>query len=105
MVEPELVENHRLQPQLSAGTRRPTHFRSGSSHALWCAACRRGTTGSTSCSWSADAQGYHTVVMLRGHTMIFLWFLAGTQRTQSAWEDPDLKWVGHRVPALRELGL
>lgn len=50
-------------------------------------------------------EGYHTIVSAPGFTTYFLWFLAGSQRTQGALEDPDLKWVGQRVPALRELGL
>jgi len=50
-------------------------------------------------------EGYHTIVSAPGYTTYFLWFLAGTQRTQGALEDADLKWVGQRVPALRELGL
>jgi 5-deoxy-glucuronate isomerase len=50
-------------------------------------------------------EGYHTIVSAPGYTTYFLWFLAGTQRTQGAREDADLAWVGQRVPALRELGL
>jgi 5-deoxy-glucuronate isomerase len=50
-------------------------------------------------------EGYHTIVSAPGYTTYFLWFLAGTQRTQGALEDADVKWVGQRVPALRELGL
>jgi 5-deoxy-glucuronate isomerase len=50
-------------------------------------------------------EGYHTIVSAPGYTTYFLWFLAGTKRTQGALEDADLKWVGQRVPALRELGL
>jgi 5-deoxy-glucuronate isomerase len=49
--------------------------------------------------------GYHTIVSAPGYTTYFLWFLAGNQRTQGAHEDADLKWVGQRVPGLRELGL
>ena len=50
-------------------------------------------------------EGYHTVVSAPGYTTYYLWFLAGTQRTQGAHEDVDLSWVGQRVPGLRELGL
>ena len=50
-------------------------------------------------------EGYHTIVSAPGYTTYFLWFLAGAQRTQGALEDADLKWVGQRVAALRELGL
>jgi 5-deoxy-glucuronate isomerase len=50
-------------------------------------------------------EGYHTVVSAPGYTTYFLWFLAGTQRTQGALEDANLAWVGQRVPGLRELGL
>jgi 5-deoxy-glucuronate isomerase len=50
-------------------------------------------------------EGYHTIVSAPGYTTYFLWFLAGTQRTQGALEDADLKWVGQRVAGLRELGL
>ncbi|MBX6356278.1 MAG: 5-deoxy-glucuronate isomerase [Micromonosporaceae bacterium] len=49
--------------------------------------------------------GYHTIVSAPGYTTYFLWFLAGTQRTQGALDDRDLAWVGQRVPGLRELGL
>ena len=41
-------------------------------------------------------EGYHTVVSAPGYTTYFLWFLAGTQRTQGAREDADLAWVGRR---------
>jgi 5-deoxy-glucuronate isomerase len=50
-------------------------------------------------------EGYHTVVSAPGYTTYFLWFLAGTQRTQAALEDENLAWVGQRVSGLRELGL
>jgi 5-deoxy-glucuronate isomerase len=50
-------------------------------------------------------EGYHTVVSAPGFTTYFLWFLAGTQRTQGAHEDDDLKWVGGHVDTLRSLGL
>jgi 5-deoxy-glucuronate isomerase len=49
--------------------------------------------------------GYHTVVSAPGYTTYYLWFLAGTQRTQGAREDAHLAWVGQSVPTLRELGL
>lgn len=49
--------------------------------------------------------GYHTVVSAPGYTTYYLWFLAGTQRTQGAREDAHLAWVGQAVPKLRELGL
>ncbi len=49
--------------------------------------------------------GYHTVVSAPGYTTYYLWFLAGTQRTQGAREDAHLAWVGQTVPTLRELGL
>ncbi|MGH6656312.1 MAG: 5-deoxy-glucuronate isomerase [Actinocrinis sp.] len=49
--------------------------------------------------------GYHTVVSAPGYTTYYLWFLAGTQRTQAATEDIDLAWVGRTVPTLRDLGL
>ena len=49
--------------------------------------------------------GYHTVVSAPGYTTYYLWFLAGTQRTQGATEDADLAWVGRTVPTLRDLGL
>ncbi|MFI5896319.1 5-deoxy-glucuronate isomerase [Actinoplanes sp. NPDC051513] len=49
--------------------------------------------------------GYHTVVSAPGYTTYFLWFLAGTQRTQGAHEDTSLSWVGRAVPTLRDLGL
>jgi 5-deoxy-glucuronate isomerase len=49
--------------------------------------------------------GYHTVVSAPGYTTYYLWFLAGTQRTQGAREDTHLAWVGQAVPTLRELGL
>jgi 5-deoxy-glucuronate isomerase len=48
--------------------------------------------------------GYHTVVSAPGYTTYFLWFLAGTQRTQGALEDTDLAWVSRTVPMLRDLG-
>ncbi|MFK3978741.1 5-deoxy-glucuronate isomerase [Micromonospora sp. NPDC050397] len=50
-------------------------------------------------------EGYHTVVSAPGYTTYFLWFLAGTQRTQGAREDADLAWVGQTVPTLRSVGL
>ncbi|BEL06992.1 5-deoxy-glucuronate isomerase [Actinoplanes sichuanensis] len=50
-------------------------------------------------------EGYHTVVSAPGYTTYYLWFLAGTQRTQGAHEDTTLKWVGQTVPTLRNLGL
>ena len=50
-------------------------------------------------------EGYHTMVSAPGYTTYFLWFLAGTQRTQGALDDPKHKWVGERVNSLRELGL
>ncbi len=50
-------------------------------------------------------EGYHTVVSAPGCTTYYLWFLAGTQRTQGAQEDPGLAWVGRSVPLLRDLGL
>ncbi|MFY1635007.1 5-deoxy-glucuronate isomerase [Solwaraspora sp. WMMB335] len=50
-------------------------------------------------------QGYHTVVSAPGYTTYFLWFLAGTQRTQGAREDADLTWVTQTVPTLRKMGL
>lgn len=49
--------------------------------------------------------GYHTVVSAPGYTTYYLWFLAGTQRTQGATEDAGLAWVGRTVPTLRDLGL
>ena len=49
--------------------------------------------------------GYHTVVSAPGYTTYYLWFLAGTQRTQGATEDANLAWVGRTVPMLRDLGL
>jgi 5-deoxy-glucuronate isomerase len=45
------------------------------------------------------------VVSAPGYTTYFLWFLAGTQRTQGALEDTNLAWVGRTVPMLRDLGL
>ncbi|GAA0565002.1 5-deoxy-glucuronate isomerase [Paractinoplanes ferrugineus] len=48
--------------------------------------------------------GYHTVVSAPGYTTYYLWFLAGTQRTQGAVEDAGLSWVGRTVPMLRDLG-
>lgn len=48
--------------------------------------------------------GYHTVVSAPGYITYFLWFLAGTQRTQGALEDVNLAWVGKTVPMLRDLG-
>ncbi|BCB83256.1 5-deoxy-glucuronate isomerase [Phytohabitans suffuscus] len=50
-------------------------------------------------------EGYHTVASAPGYTTYFLWFLAGTQRTQGAHEDTDLAWVGKTVPTLRTVGL
>lgn len=50
-------------------------------------------------------EGYHTVVSAPGYTTYFLWFLAGTQRTQGAREDAALAWVGQTVPTLRRMGL
>jgi 5-deoxy-glucuronate isomerase len=50
-------------------------------------------------------EGYHTVVSAPGYTTYYLWFLAGTQRTQGAHEDTGLTWVGKTVPTLRDLGL
>ena len=50
-------------------------------------------------------EGYHTVVSAPGCTTYYLWFLAGTQRTQGAHEDTTLAWVGQSVPVLRNLGL
>lgn len=50
-------------------------------------------------------EGYHTIVSGPGYTTYFLWFLAGTQRTQGALDDPRHKWVGERIAGLRELGL
>lgn len=50
-------------------------------------------------------EGYHTVVSAPGYTTYYLWFLAGSQRTQGAHEDTELKWVGQTVPTLRGLGL
>ncbi|MFI5916730.1 5-deoxy-glucuronate isomerase [Dactylosporangium sp. NPDC051541] len=49
-------------------------------------------------------EGYHTVVSAPGYTTYYLWFLAGTQRTQGALEDVNLSWVGRAVPMLRDLG-
>jgi 5-deoxy-glucuronate isomerase len=48
--------------------------------------------------------GYHTVVSAPGYTTYYLWFLAGTQRTQGALEDTALSWVSRTVPMLRDLG-
>jgi 5-deoxy-glucuronate isomerase len=50
-------------------------------------------------------EGYHTVVSAPGYTTYYLWFLAGTQRTQGAREDATLAWVGQTVPTLRSVGL
>jgi 5-deoxy-glucuronate isomerase len=50
-------------------------------------------------------EGYHTVVSAPGYTTYYLWFLAGTQRTQGAREDAGLAWVGQTVPTLRSVGL
>jgi 5-deoxy-glucuronate isomerase len=50
-------------------------------------------------------EGYHTIVSAPGYTTYFLWFLAGSHRTQGAHEEEDLKWVGQQVPMLRSLGL
>ena len=51
-------------------------------------------------------EGYHTIVSAPGYTTYFLWFLAGTQRTQGAREDADLA-VGRPAGARRcaSLGL
>ncbi|MBO3738724.1 5-deoxy-glucuronate isomerase [Actinoplanes flavus] len=49
-------------------------------------------------------EGYHTVVSAPGYTTYYLWFLAGTQRTQGAHEDTGLSWVTKTVPMLRDLG-
>ena len=49
--------------------------------------------------------GYHTVVSAPGYTTYFLWFLAGTQRTQAVHEDENVKWVGGQVATLRSFGL
>jgi 5-deoxy-glucuronate isomerase len=49
-------------------------------------------------------KGYHTGVSGPGTTTYFLWFLAGSQRTQASIEDPALAWVGRTVPMLRDLG-
>ena len=48
--------------------------------------------------------GIITVVSAPGYTTYYLWFLAGTQRTQGAREDADLAWVGRTVPMMRDLG-
>ncbi|QOC91375.1 5-deoxy-glucuronate isomerase [Micromonospora craniellae] len=50
-------------------------------------------------------EGYHTVVSAPGYTTYYLWFLAGTHRTQGAREDTGLAWVGETVPTLRSVGL
>ncbi len=50
-------------------------------------------------------EGYHTIVSAPGYTTYFLWFLAGTQRTQGAHEDENVAWVGGQVATLRSLGL
>jgi 5-deoxy-glucuronate isomerase len=48
--------------------------------------------------------GYHTVVSAPGYTTYYLWFLAGTHRTQGSIDDRDVGWVSRTVPMLRELG-
>jgi 5-deoxy-glucuronate isomerase len=50
-------------------------------------------------------EGYHTVVSAPGYTTYYLWFLAGSHRTQGALEDHQLAWVGRSLPTLRALGL
>ena len=49
-------------------------------------------------------EGYHTVVSAPGYTTYYLWFPAGSRRTQGALEDPALAWVGRTVPMIRDLG-
>jgi 5-deoxy-glucuronate isomerase len=49
-------------------------------------------------------EGYHTVASAPGYTTYYLWFLAGTGRTQGATEDAALAWVGRTIPMLRDLG-
>jgi len=49
-------------------------------------------------------EGYHTVVSAPGYVTYYLWFLAGSGRTQGAHEDTALAWVGKTVPMLRDLG-
>ena len=49
-------------------------------------------------------RGYHTVVSAPGYMTYYLWFLAGEHRIQAVEGDPNLDWVGHTVPMLRELG-
>lgn len=49
-------------------------------------------------------RGYHTYVSAPGYTGYYLWFLAGDHRTQNAFTDPSLGWVGKAVPMLRQLG-
>ncbi len=49
-------------------------------------------------------EGYHTVVSAPGYTTYYLWFLAGTQRTQGATEDATSPGSGAPCPMLRDLG-
>jgi 5-deoxy-glucuronate isomerase len=44
--------------------------------------------------------GYHTTCSAPGYTNYFLWFLAGSGRTQAVALDPDIAWLQKAVPLL-----
>ncbi len=46
--------------------------------------------------------GYHTTCSAPGYATYFLWFLAGTQRSQAVALDPDLAWVQKAVPLIKQ---
>lgn len=48
--------------------------------------------------------GYHTTCSAPGYTNYFLWFLAGTGRTQAVAFDPDIAWVQKAVPLIKQAG-
>jgi 5-deoxy-glucuronate isomerase len=46
--------------------------------------------------------GYHTTCNAPGYTNYFLWFLAGTGRTQAVAFDPALAWVQKAAPLIKQ---
>jgi len=47
--------------------------------------------------------GYHTTCSAPGYTNYFLWFLAGTGRTQAVAFDPALAWVQKAAPLIKQV--
>ena len=71
----------------------PRQARATASASAACTPTRatRRTSPSASTRMQMMPEGYHTVVSAPGYTTYYLWFLAGTQRTQGALEDADAR--------------